>query len=79
MKSTLKLVREGDLVAEVSVLPLDDAGSWSPVLSVDDANKLDEVRMALRTGDLRLAAHLAQHVYRLIPLALGDADGRVQQ
>ena len=46
MKSTLKLVREGDQVAEVSVLPLDDAGSWSPVLSVDDANKLDEVRMA---------------------------------
>jgi hypothetical protein len=73
MKSTLKLVREGDLVAEVSVQLLDDAGPWSPVLSVDDANRLDEVRMALRNRDLRRATHLAQHVYRLTPLALGDA------
>lgn len=29
MKSTLKLVREGNLVAVVSVQLLDDAGSWS--------------------------------------------------
>jgi len=39
MKSTLKLVREGDLVAEVTVELLDDAGEWSPVLSVDDATR----------------------------------------
>jgi hypothetical protein len=37
MRSTLKRVREGDLVAEVSVQLLDHAGPWSPVLSVDDA------------------------------------------
>ena len=73
MKSALKLVREGDLVAEVKVRLLDDAGTWSPVLSIDDATKLDEVRLALRAGNLRRAAQLAQHVYRLTPLALGDA------
>jgi len=73
MKSTPKLVREGDLVAEVNVRLLDDAGTWSPVLSVDDATKLDEVRLALRAGNLGRAAQLAEHVYRLTPLALGDA------
>jgi hypothetical protein len=73
MKSTLKLVREGDLVAEVNVQLLDDAGPWSPVLSVDQAARLDEVRLALRAGDLRHAAQLATHVYRLTPLVPGDA------
>jgi hypothetical protein len=69
MKSTIKLVREGDLVAEVSVRLLDDADAWSPVLSVDDTTKLDDVRRALRSGDLRRAAQLADHLYRLTPLA----------
>jgi hypothetical protein len=73
MKSSLKLVREGDLVAEVAVGLLDDAGEWSPVLSVDDATKLDEVRQALRAGNLQRATHLAEQVYRLTPLAVGDA------
>lgn len=73
MRSTTKLVREGDLVAEVNVRLLDDAGAWSPALSVDDATKLDDVRQALRSGDLRRASQLADHVYRLTPLALRDA------
>lgn len=69
MKSMVKLVREGDLVAEVSVRLLDDAGVWSPALSLDDATKLDDVRRALRSGDLRRASQLADQVYRLTPLA----------
>ncbi len=73
MNPALKLVREGDLVAEVAVRLLNDAGAWSPVLSIDDATKLDDVRLALRAGNLRRAAQLAKHVYRLTPLALGDA------
>lgn len=73
MKSTLKLVREGDLVAEVAIGLLDDAGEWSPALSVDDAMKLDEIRQALRAGNLQRATQLAEQVYRLTPLARGDA------
>jgi hypothetical protein len=72
MKSTMKLVRVGDLVAEVSVQLLDDAGPWSPVMSLDDATRLDDVREALRAGNIRRAAQLAEHVYRLIPPGLGD-------
>ena len=72
MRLTTKLVREGELVAEVSIRLLDDAGAWSPALSIDDAVKLDDVRKALRSGDIRRASNLAANVYRLTPLALGD-------
>jgi hypothetical protein len=74
MRSTTKLVREGNLVAEVNVHLLHDGGSWSPVLSMGDATRLDEVHEALRTGNLRRAAQLAEHVYRLTPVA--SRDGR---
>ena len=71
MRLAQRLVREGDLAAEVTVELLDDAGPWSPVLSVADATKLDDVRRALRGRDLRRAAQLADRVYRLTPLAAG--------
>jgi hypothetical protein len=71
MRLAQRLVREGDLVAEVTVELLDDAGAWSPVLSVADATKLDDVRRALRAGDLHRASQLADRVYRLTPLATG--------
>ena len=71
MRLAQRLVREGDLAAEVTVEMLDDAGAWSPVLSVADATKLDDVRRALRARDLRRAAQLADRVYRLTPLAAG--------
>ncbi len=67
--STRKLVREGDLVAEVEVSLLQADGGWAPYLSLDDAYKLDDVRDALRTGDVKRAAQLATRVYRLTPVA----------
>jgi hypothetical protein len=55
-------------VAEVDVeLLLADEG-WSPHLSLDDAYKLDDVRDALRRGDLKAASRLAK-VYTLTPLS----------
>ncbi len=68
-RSTKKLVREGDLVAEVEVSLLDAQGGWAPYLSLDDAYKLDDVRDALRTGDIKRAVQLATRVYRLTPVA----------
>ena len=67
--STRKLVREGDLVAEVEVSLLQADGGWAPYLSLDDAYKLDDVRDALRTGDVKRAAQIATRVYRLTPVA----------
>ena len=68
-RPTKKLVREGDLVAEVEVDLLETEGPWAPYLSLDDAYKLDDVREALRLGDLRRAASIASRVYRLMPVA----------
>jgi hypothetical protein len=65
---TQRLVREGDLVAEVDVVLEDGADGWAPYLSVADASKLDDVRDALRAGDVKAAARLANRVYRLTPL-----------
>ena len=68
-----KLVREGDYVAEVGVALVEDGTAWAPYLTVSDATKLDDVRDALRAGDLNRASRLADHVYRLTPLSLTDA------
>jgi len=65
---TRRLVRAGDLVAEVEVHVLEGEAGWPPYLSLDDAYKLDDVRDALRAGDLKRASELAKHIYRLTPL-----------
>lgn len=68
-KAVQKLVREGDLVAEVDVHLLEAEDGWSPYLSLDDACRLDDVREALRAGDLKRASSLASRVYRLTPVS----------
>ncbi len=66
-KRFTKLVHEGQYVAEVDVkLLLADEG-WSPYLSLNDAYRLDDVRDALRRGDLKAASRLAK-VYTLTPV-----------
>lgn len=64
-----KLVHEGKYVAEVDVELLQDPGGWSPYLSLEDAYRLDDVRQALRTGDLKAAAKHAR-IYSLSPVAV---------
>jgi hypothetical protein len=63
-----KIVREGKYVAEVDVELLEDETGWSPYLSLDDAYKLDDVREALRRGDIT-AASRASRVYSLTPVS----------
>jgi hypothetical protein len=63
-----KYVHEGKYVAEVDVELLEDETEWSPYLSVDDAYRLDEVRSALRRGDITAAATLAR-IFKLQPVA----------
>ena len=64
-----KLVREGIYVAEVDVKLLEEPEGWSPYLSVEDAYRLDDVRQALRQGDVKTAASYSR-VFRLTPVAL---------
>jgi len=63
-----KYVHEGQYVAEVEVGLLEDETGWSPYLSVEDAYKLDNVRDALRQGDLESAARYGR-IYELRPVA----------
>jgi hypothetical protein len=66
-RSQLKLIREGQYAAEVEVELIYDDQGWSPYLSLEDAYKLDDVRDALRRGDIEAAAKLAR-VFKLTPL-----------
>ena len=64
-----KLVHEGDYVAEIDIELIYTDEGWSPYLSLDDAQVLDDVREALRRGDLKAASQHSR-VYSLTPIAL---------
>jgi hypothetical protein len=59
-----KLVHEGDYAAEVDVSLVEAEEGWSPYLTLEDAEKLDRVREALRRGDVKAAGQLSR-VFRL--------------
>jgi hypothetical protein len=63
----VKLVHEGNYAAEVDVELIDTGEGWAPYLSLEDAKKLDDVREALRKGDISTVSKLAR-VYRLTPV-----------
>jgi hypothetical protein len=65
----VKLVREGPYVAEVDVTLIETGEAWSPYLALEDAYRLDDVRDALRRGDVRSASRLAR-VFTLTPVAV---------
>jgi hypothetical protein len=67
MSKHLKFIRVDDLAAEVEVDLIESTTDWGPYLSAEDARKLDEVRVALRTGDLKAAMRLVR-VFRLTPI-----------
>ena len=67
-KHQIKFVHEGEYVAEVEVQLIESTEGWAPYLSLEDAQKLDEVREALRRGDLTTASELAR-VFRLTPVS----------
>jgi len=62
-----KYIHEGHYVAEVEVELMEGEDGWSPYLSVEDAYRLDDLREALREGDLRLAAKYGR-IYELRPV-----------
>jgi hypothetical protein len=66
-RNRTKLVHEGKFVAEVDVELIETDEGWSPYLSLEDSYKLDDVRDALRRGDLEAAARLAR-VFKLMPV-----------
>ncbi|MGE0583199.1 MAG: hypothetical protein AB7P31_13840 [Steroidobacteraceae bacterium] len=67
-RKRVKFVHEGRFAAEVEVELFEGETGWSPYLTPEDAFKLDDVRDALRRGDIGAAAALAR-VFELRPVA----------
>ncbi len=68
-RSRTKLVQEGKYVAEVDVEVMEMEDGWSPYLSLEEAYKLDDVREALRRGDVKAASRYGR-VFALTPVAV---------
>lgn len=66
-RTTTELIREGRYAAEVAIELEYNDESWSPTMSLNDARKLERVRLALRRGDHHAAAKDAR-VFELLPL-----------
>jgi hypothetical protein len=63
-----KFIHEGQYAAEVEVELIESQEGWAPYLSLEDAQRLDEVRAALRRGELRRASQMAR-IFKLTPVS----------
>ena len=68
IRRTVKLIHEGRYAAEVPVELIEDDTGWSPYLSLEDAKRLDTVRLALRKGEIAEAAKHGR-VFELTPIS----------
>jgi len=62
-----KFIHVGNFVARVEVDLVYNEDSWSPCLTLEDAQRLDKIRMALQKGDIKAAAQNAQ-IFQLTPV-----------
>ncbi|MDE2184337.1 MAG: hypothetical protein KGJ78_15055 [Alphaproteobacteria bacterium] len=66
-RHVVEFVREGRYAAEMDVELIEDETGWSPYLSLDDAKKLEALRLALRSRNFAAAAKLGR-VFELQPI-----------
>jgi hypothetical protein len=67
-RKTIEIIHVGKYAAEVPIELIEDETGWSPYLSPEDAYKLDDVRKALKEGDLKAAVTYAR-VVELLPIS----------
>ena len=67
-RKAIKLIHEGRYAAEIPVELIEDDTDWSPYLSLEDAKRLDTVRLALRAGEIAEAAKHGK-VFKLTPIS----------
>lgn len=68
MRKTIELIHEGKYAAEVPIELMYSDDSWSPTMPLEDARKLETVRLALKRGEIAEAAKFGR-VFELIPVA----------
>jgi hypothetical protein len=66
--SSSRFIHEGRYAAEVEITLIEDETPWAPIVVKEDVFKTDRVRLALRRGDIKVAAKEAK-VFELLPLA----------
>ena len=67
-RKAVRFVHADEYAAEVDVELIPDDDAWGPYLSMEDALKLDRVRLALRRGDITEASREAR-VFKLLPVS----------
>lgn len=67
-RKSKEFIHEGHFAAEVDIELEYSDESWSPTMSLDDARKLEAVRLALKRGDVAEAAKHGR-VFELKPVA----------
>jgi len=67
-RKTIKIIHEGGYAAEVPIELIEDDTAWSPYLSLEDAKKLDAVRIALKSGDVATATKYGR-IFELHPVS----------
>ena len=67
-RKSVELIHEGKYATEVLIELVYSEESWSPTMSLDDAKKLETVRLALRRGDIAEASKYGR-VFELTPVA----------
>src|ERR1700738_4589386 len=75
-RKSIELIHEGRYSAEVPVDLIEDDTGWSPYLSLEDAKKLDAVRLALRAGEITETAKHGR-VFELTPIS-GSQPSRIE-
>jgi len=68
-RNHIKYIHEDKYIAMVNVELMETEDDWSPYLSLEDAYKLDDVRLALRRGDLEAASKKAR-LFTIKPLII---------
>jgi hypothetical protein len=65
----IKIIKVDNYMAEVEVEIIESYGQgWSPYISLEDSLKLDNIREALKDGNLEEAKTMAK-IYTLSPVA----------
>jgi hypothetical protein len=65
----MELIHEGKYAAQIPVEVIVEENGWSPSLTLDEAKKLEAVRLALRNGDVAEAAKYGR-IFELRPVSV---------
>jgi hypothetical protein len=64
-----KRIYVGDVMAEIDVVMSDEPDAWGPHIDPSELDRIDQLRRALKAGDLKAASEEAR-LYSIKPLAM---------